>query len=426
MNEHEIAILGAAMLDPTTIDIAAGIVSPGDFADHSLGRVFAMMQDMHAAGEPVGDHQLLITRLRASKLLDPIGGVAGVASIAIGCPNASHVSQYAKQVKEAATRRRLRALSAELATRADDLMQAPNDILDWLDGSLTRHRSGVHAGSQTLAAAMQDAIDDILATKSKERVSGLPTGLMQLDSAIGGLYPGEMIVVAARPSIGKSALGSQVALHNAEQGRSVLLVSLEMTGKDIATRQLAASLGYEVRTLRAGLVDDCDISNMQDRRDEAGSVPLHIWSGRGATMAKIRAAARIQQATTGLALLVVDYLGLITAADRRKPRWEAITEISGELKSLALELSVPVLCLCQLNREAEKSKPNLGHLRDAGAIEQDADVVMLLHREARDSSAATIDIAKARNGATGCIEVAFDCAATRFIDVADAYSQFSN
>ena len=142
-------------------------------------------------------------------------------------------------------------------------------------------------------------------------------------------------------------------------------------------------------------------------------------------MAKIRAAARIQQATTGLALLVVDYLGLITAADRRKPRWEAITEISGELKSLALELSVPVLCLCQLNREAEKSKPNLGHLRDAGAIEQDADVVMLLHREARDSSAATIDIAKARNGATGCVDVAFDCAATRFIDVADAWSKFS-
>ena len=426
MVENELAVLGAALLDPTTLDIASGIVSPQDFTDTALGKAFGLMVDIHSAGQAI-DATTIVAKLRAAKLLDAIGGVTGVAGWAVACPSVRNVQAYSAAIQADAVRRRLASLGKELGERAADPKVDPSKVLDWLDGQLTRHRSGVTEGTQTLAGAMQEAIDGIRATKATGRVAGLPTGLQALDGAIGGLFPGELVIVAARPSIGKSAFGSGVALHNANFGREVLFVSLEMSGKDIATRQLAASLGVEVRVLRSAHVNDDDITDMERVQQEMRDVPFRIWSTRSATMTQIRAAARVQQATSGLSLLVLDYLGLVQATDRRKPRWESITEISGELKSLALELGIPVLCLCQLNRQAESGKPDLSHLRDAGAIEQDADVVMLLHRESRDSSKATIDVAKCRNGVTGAVDVGFDCSATRFVDsgVTDCYEPFA-
>lgn len=205
MNESEIAVLGAFMLDASTLDIAAGIIGPSDFEDRTLGQSFALMQDMHTAGEKFDDETVLITRLIGAKLLDAVGGVAGVAKWSLGCPNARNVTEYAKLIKLASVRRRLKSLAIELTQRAADLSTDPNATIEWAEAQLTRHRSGVNQGTQTLAEAMAEAIDDIRAIKASKRVAGLPTGLMQLDGAIGGLHAGELIIVAARPSIGKSA-----------------------------------------------------------------------------------------------------------------------------------------------------------------------------------------------------------------------------
>lgn len=417
--ENEMAVLGAAILEPGTLDITSEIIGPNDFENRAHGQAFALMIDLHTSGEPIDDTAVLIDRFRLAGLLDFLGGVTGIAKLSYACPNARHAAAYARSIKEASTRRRLQAMAAELAERAIDPTIAPSDVVDWCEAELTRQRAGRDSGAVSLAAATRDAIDGIIAVQNRERVAGLPTGLWRVDECLGGLYPGELVILAARPSIGKSALASQISIYNAELERPVLFVSLEMTGRDIAMRKLASRLGYEVRQLRAGRVDAADIAKANAYAAEIDSTPMFIWSSRSASMAKIRAAARVQQATTGLSMLVVDYLGLIVAADRRKPRWEQITEASGDLKSLALELEIPVLCLCQLNREAERGAPGLHHLRDAGAIEQDADVVMLLHRETRDATSATIDIAKNRNGGTGVITLGFDPGATQFTDTAD-------
>jgi len=208
-------------------------------------------------------------------------------------------------------------------------------------------------------------------------------------------------------------------MHNARQIRPVLFVSLEMTSHDIALRAVAGHTGIDGRELRAGRVTREERAAARSYAESIETLPLFLWSARAATVAKIRAGVRVQRATHGVSLLVVDYLGLVYSQDRRKARWEQITEVSNDLKSLALELDLPVLALCQLSREAEKAPPRLDHLRDAGAIEQDADVVMLLHRESRSANAATIDIAKARNGVTGCVNVGWDASELAFTDIVE-------
>lgn len=415
--ENEMAVIAAAILSPSTIEITSGIVGPSDFADRDLGQAFALLVDLHTAGEPIDDTTVLVDRFRRADLLDRLGGVAGIAVITTHCPNAAHAAAYARTVKSAATRRRLKAIAAELMTRAADGNTDPAETIDWAEAELTRQRTGGCVAAVSLASAMHEAIDDI----RRGGVTGLPTGFSQFDDGMGGLYPGELVILAARPSIGKSALGCQVAVHNAEADRPVLFVSLEMTSRDIALRKLAQQLDYEVAALRAGRVVAEDIASASAYAAGLESVPMFIWATQSATMAKIRAAARVQKATTGLSMLVVDYLGLIVseADDRRKPRWEQVTAVSKALKALAGELQIPVLCLCQLNREAEGVQPTVAHLSDSGSIERDADKVLLLHRESRDATSATLNVEKNRNGPRGVITLGFDPEATQFTDAAE-------
>jgi replicative DNA helicase len=424
MSHYEQAVLGCGLIDPTTIEISASILSPDDFADASLGQAFTLMADLHRSGHPI-EHTTIVANLGAAGLLDAVGGVAGVARWGIEVGNLASVRTYAKGVKASADRRRLIFLANEIRVRAADQAADPAIVSAWIEGQLSRFIS--RADSEPITFA--DAIGDAIASIEQARAGTAPAlqyGLMQLDSSTGGLFAGDLVIVAARPSIGKSAFAAGVAMSNAQADSEVLFVSLEMTSKDIALRHLAAAQGYEVRVLRSARVDDDDVREMRSHQETMAKVPFYLWSRRSATMAQIRSVAKVQKATKGLALLVVDYLGLVQSADRRKPRWESITEISGELKSLALELQIPVLALCQLNRQAEGGRPDLSHLRDAGAIEQDADVVLLLHREHRDAPKATIEIAKARNGSTGSIEVGFDCQSTKFIDEpSDAYEDFA-
>jgi replicative DNA helicase len=416
MIEVESALIGAVILDPSTLDRIGGTVSPSDFTDKDLGKMFGLLVDMFAAGEPVADPLVVSQRLREAGILEHIGGVSGFAKIAASCPSAHNASAYASSVATAANRRRLVSLGQELSMRASDETADPSKVTEWLDAQLSRTRSHRSQGSQTLGRAMIEALSELGAAQQRGSSTSVSTGLYRLDEGIGGLYPGELIILAARPSIGKSAMGAQIAASNAQRNRPVLFVSLEMTGRDLALRALAGHLNCDVRQIRSGRMRPDEWDRANNHADSIANEPFHLWTSRRATTAKIRAAARVQRSTGGLDLLVVDYIGLIAAEDPRKPRWEQISQASSDFKSLAMELQIPVLLLCQLGRAAEKEVPRLDHLRDSGSIEQDADVVLLLHRESRDSEIATLDIAKNRNGCTGQLSLGFEPGRVQFTD----------
>lgn len=429
--EFEIALVGASIIDPRVLDRVGHLVSAGDFTDAPLGQTFDLLCDLNASGQPAGDIALVRSRLATAGLLERIGGTAGIARIT-GCGLPHSAGQYAEEIRQASHRRRLAALAEDLAHRAADPSADPGDTAAWVESRLTAVRAGTAPEAVTLADAAAEAVAGIRAAKETRTLQGTPTGLTAIDRIVGGFHPGELVILAARPSIGKTALGAQIATNVAAANGPALLVSLEMSSIDIANRAIAAEAGIEIRQLRSGMVNTRELDRCAEAATSFTGLPLRLWSSRSATVAKIRAAARVHQTSEGLRLLVIDYIGLVKPTDARKPRWESITEISGALKTLALELKIPVLALCQLNREVEKEKggPRLDHLRDAGAIEQDADVVMLLHRESRDSTAATLNVAKNRNGATGRVDLAFDPAACRFDepsieDHANYHNEFS-
>jgi len=405
--EAEQALLGAMILDNRQIGTAEAAVSPSDFDHPPHGRLFGLVCDMAASGQTV-DSLTLVPACRAAGILEGVGGVGGIAKLIAAVPDPRHLIAYAREVRLAADRRAMSRLARQFADRAESGDADPSDLSGWLEGQLVRFTSRTESSTILLADAVRQRIATIRELKATKTNPAITTGIADLDDAVGGMYSGELVILAARPSVGKSALGVQVGIAAAEQSCPTLFVSLEMTSGDLANRQLAARLGAENRAVRSGILNDADLADADRYADSIADIPFHILSSRSASMKTIRASARIAKATSGLRCLIVDYLGLIRVADRRKPRWESMTEISGELKSLALELSVPVLALCQLNREAEGSTPTLAHLRDAGAIEQDADVVLLLDRKTRDATEATLIVAKARNAETGSITLNFD------------------
>lgn len=239
------------------------------------------------------------------------------------------------------------------------------------------------------------------------------SGFEALDSSAGGWMSGELVILAARPGVGKTTFAMQVAAHNAARERRVLFVSLEMRDRELVARMLSGDPGVDSRRLRAGRLGTADIDKLRAAADDIRDLPVRVWAPPSATLARIRGVAKREVAFGGLSLLVVDYIGLIrpAAGDTKRPRFEQVGEVSAGLKSLAKELDVPVLALCQLNREADGTEPRLSNLRDSGSIEQDADVVLFLHRE---TTATKLIVAKHRHGETGSVALRFDGSTTRF------------
>lgn len=418
LDESESGLIGALMIQPSIADVIQSEVSASDFAHYGRGRVFAFLLDMRDAGKPIDNGVAVALELKAAKLLDEIGGYSGMMQILRDTPNASAAIYHARQVRRAATMRRLAALGAEMQESATDPTADPGEIIRRIDAMASQ--LGAANESSKLVTIEQAAREAIARMQSASEGQGpaVPTGIYSLDARTGGFYPGDLVILAARPSIGKSALAAQIAMHNAGKGRSALFVSLEMDAPSIAARELAGELGCEVRRIRAGKVTPIQKTQAEAFADHLKGVPLRIHYGRSATVSQVRGLSRLIAAKPeGLALVVVDYIGLMNANDRRKPRWEQVSEISSDLKTLAQELNVPVLACCQLGREAEGKPPTLAQLRDSGAIEQDADVVLLLHRESRDATAATLNVAKYRNGATFELPLGFEPATTSFVDL---------
>ncbi|MCR9296341.1 MAG: AAA family ATPase [bacterium] len=424
--EHERALLGACFLDPASLDQVAELVGPHCFRDpQGLGAAFGLMQDLHAAAKPIRDLTVLVSELRAAGLLKRIGGAAFIADAA-NQAFAHNATWYAAKVRELWQRRELHAAFLKAAADLETGKANAADTAEQADAAIQAAQHNAAADLESLDAMLGSALESLEQAKQRGQSLGLATGIPILDRETGGFFPGELTVLAARPSIGKTALAIELAARVAGRGRRrVLLVSLEMTAEQLAHRFLSRETGIAVRKIQAADLTRDEQSQLEASREELKALKLKAYVSPRATLARIRARARLLAAQDGLDLLMIDYLGLIQS-EGRLSLYERTTALSRELKQLAIELNRPVLCLAQLNRESAKagSKPTLEHLRDSGAIEQDADNVWLLHREDRAAAETDLIIAKQRQGAVGTIKLEFDSQRMSF-DVPKLYNNWT-
>lgn len=413
----EESLIGSALLDPAILDRLGG-VGGHQFADVALGQLIDLLRDLRDSGRPVD----LVTvwpliRARGIEITQ-----ARLAKLFTAVPVPAHARLYADQVQDSFRRRELVDLAARLAERAADPTWPIDDTLAAVEARLETVRLDQTGGAVNIADGIDALLADIDARGGERRRA--ESGLRSLDDLIGGWQGGEVIVLAARPGIGKTSLMMQTARHNAELGRPVLLVSLEMTRDELIGRELVNLTDVPSPVLRSGKLNTADRAAIREARARLESVPLKIIAPGLATVADIRREARALQAAGGLDLLMIDYLSLVAPADRRQVRWEAVSEISRSIKRLAKELSCPVLVAQQLNREADQQEPRLSHLRESGAVEQDADQVLFLHRPAmresqtgsRHEVETSLIVAKNRHGAIGQLRILFDPARTTFRD----------
>lgn len=440
--EAEAAVLGSIILMPDVCDDIVMIVRADDFYEDANRKIFHHMLEMHNGGRKI-DPTLLRETLISAGDYEDCGGAAYLAEIISAVPSAAHATYYADIVREKATFRSLINASTEILRQAYDesadakesLSQAEQRIFSILE---SRGTDTV----LTLKDILHDAMDRIDARMRGEQLtSSVDSGFADLDRLTGGLHESELLILAARPSMGKTAFAMNIAEHVAfGQQSPTLFVSLEMASVELIERLLCSVAKVNSHRLRNGSLSNEDRKRLVEKASELSQSPLFVDDSPSRTVSEIAAAARrIKRREGHLGLIVIDYLQLIEPDNSRDPRQEQVAKIARRLKGLAREMKVPVLCLAQLNRQAEDSRehrPRLSHLRESGAIEQDADVVMFVHREEyylrgedkeQAAGQAQIIIEKQRNGPTGDVELLWRKEFTRFEDRApERYDEFDS
>ena len=442
----EMGVLGSILLLPDVANDLTLILRPDDFYDDANRKLYGHMMAMFDAGIKI-DVMLLVSRLKQSGDYELVGGSAYLAKLAHSVANAAHAEYYAEIVRSKATFRKLIQVSTEILR---DCYDEGNDAKEML----AQAEQKMFAIQDERSNQSAESINDLL-TQALDRIDarlkgvhtdgGVDTYFTDYDSMSGGLHNGELIILAARPSMGKTAFAMNVAENVALRGGApVLFVSLEMSGIELADRLLCSVARVNGHRLRNGTISQEDRKRLVDKAMEISTAPLYVDDAPSRTVSEIAAVARrIRQREGRIGMIVIDYLQLIEPDNAKDPRQEQVAKIARRLKGMAREIKVPVLCLAQLNRQAEEGKdhrPRLSHLRESGAIEQDADVVMFVHREeyyhrgdeaAQYAGQAEIIIAKQRNGPIGDVELIWEKEYTRFSDKAperhsefDSYSDF--
>ena len=432
--DAERSVIGVLLLRPEVLaDLAALGLSPGDFYTPKWGAAFAAIEALANRGDAI-DAVTVGAELATGAYGDAVPDGHDLVAQAADVPSLDHAETYARSVIGAARVRAILHACAEIteAGYGPDALADVDAFCDRAEGLLysATERAGAGNGPSELSAVLDDAIAE-LRQRSTGNMPGVAAGFVDLDRMTGGFRPGQLIVLGARPAMGKSALVLDKALHAARTVGPVLFVSAEMGALELGTRVLAGGGVASDRLLTARL-DDLDWSRLETRRAELAGVPLLIDDSPGTTLLAIRGRARRQAARGGLALLVVDYLQLISAERRGTRREAEVAEISRGLKALARELSCPVLAVAQLNRGVElraDKRPVLADLRESGQLEQDADLVLLLHRPAvydldADPGAAELIVAKHRNGPTGVVHLTWLPARMSFASAAPAGVDF--
>jgi replicative DNA helicase len=436
--EAEQSVLGAVLLSDTALPalIIDERLRPEDFYREAHGHIYQAMLDLNVIGEPV-DALTLVEHLKQTGRLDAVGGRAAVELLAGSVPAVGNVRQYARIVRENAMLRRLLHTAYEIQERVHTHEAPPRDLVDMAERAILEVAQEDSRKDFRSIEQLLDSELDKLQRLSLEgtAITGTPSGFEDLDAITGGFQPGNLIVLAARPAMGKSSLMSNFA-ENAALGsqRAVALFSLEMSEGELAQRFIASQASIKGDDLRKGRVPQARWSKILAASNRLAESPLYIDDSSDLSVLDVRAKSRrlAQQHADGLGLILIDYLQLMRASGHVENRVEQIGQISRGLKTLARELEVPVIALSQLNRGVEQrtdKRPVLSDLRESGSIEQDADLVMFIYRdeyydkESEREGIADLIIAKHRNGGLGTVELTFQKEYPRFMSYAgdDSY-----
>ena len=442
--DAERAVLGSILLKPDVCDDVALVLRPEDFSDESHQLLYRHLLDLHDTGKRI-DATIVVERLRTQGDFERIGGAAGLADIVQAVPHAAHATHYATIVRDKSLLRSLIDAGTDILRDAYDAADEPRQLLSRAEEKIF---AILERRCSAEAKPIQSVLEEVMVRmdarmRHEHTVGGVETGFTDLDSLCGGLHDSELVILAARPSMGKTAFAMNIAENVAINLKlPVLFVSLEMASIELADRLLCSASQVNGHRLRNGTISQEDRRRLVQKSSEIGTAPLFIDDTPSRTLTEIAAVARRLKRKQGLSLIVIDYLQLIEPDNPRDPRQEQVARIARRLKGMSRELDIPVLCLAQLNRQAEASRdnrPRLNHLRESGAIEQDADVVMFVHREEyyqtndedreRVRGQAEIIIAKQRNGPIGDIKLLWQHDFTRFVSLEhrphDEFEQFS-
>jgi replicative DNA helicase len=459
--EAEQALLGAILTNNDACDRVSGFLLPDHFSEAVHARIFEAASTLIRAGK-LASPITLKTFFESDATLKEIGGPAYLARLAASATTIINAEEYGRAIYELAQRRKLIGVGSDIVNEAFDtpVGDSSKDLIERAEQTLFEMaETGKYGqGFQPFGRALTDAID--MAANAYHRdggLSGIATGLKDLDEKMGGLQPSDLVILAGRPAMGKSALATNVGYYVAKNykaeyqpdgsvkvndGGVVALFSLEMSAEQLATRIIAEQSGIPSERIRRGKISEDEFNRLVEVSAELQSLPLYIDATGGLTIAQVAARARRLKRQRGLGLVIVDYLQLLAGSSRRaaEGRVQEVSEITVGLKALAKELNVPIIALSQLSRQVENrddKRPQLADLRESGSIEQDADVVLFIYREeyylARKeprpntqehydwqeqmnnvTGVAEVIIGKQRHGPTGIVELQFDASLTKF------------
>jgi replicative DNA helicase len=425
--EAEESVLGAVLLSADAANIALERLKAEDFYRPSHQQVFEAVQVLFDGNEPI-DAVTVSEALRREGTLERVGGVGFLTRLMDTVPTTSNVDYYAGIVEEHALRRRLMKVGGTIGGIATEMSEPISDVLDRAEQEVfqvaeRRVGEGLASIDPLLGPAIERAEE---LQRLGSEITGAPTGFRDLDRKLAGLHPTNLIVIAARPGMGKSSLALNIAQNVAQTGAPVAIFSLEMSREEIVSRMLCSTGRIDSQRLRTGRLSEADFTKLSNAASVLYKKPIYVDESPGLTVTEIRAKARRLRRRPGLGLVVVDYLQLMhgTGGENRQ---QEIALISRSLKNLARELQVPIIALSQLNRSLESredKRPRLGDLRESGAIEQDADVVLFIYRDetynpdkVESKGVAEVVIAKHRQGAVGKVMMTFLPEFTLFSDM---------
>jgi replicative DNA helicase len=436
--DAEQSVLGGLLIDNGAFDKVGDVVTDGDFYRDDHRRIFRHVSRLIERGKPA-DVVTVDEAIKVSEDKDKTGGITYLAALAGNTPSAHNVRRYAEIVRECAVLRKLIEVSAEIADSA--LNRMGKDVGQLLDEAESKVFQIAEAGARTrqgfmeiqpLLTQVMERIDLLYHKDNPSDITGIPTGYRDLDRETSGLQPGDLIIIAGRPSMGKTALALNMAEHAAVENKlPVAIFSMEMSGSQLAMRMLGSIGRLDQHKLRTGRLSDDDWNRLTNAVGKLHDAPILVDESGALNALELRARARRLHRQYGkLGLIVVDYLQLMQASSEGENRATEISEISRSLKSLAKELKVPVVALSQLSRAVEQrtgpKRPIMSDLRESGAIEQDADLILAIYREevytpdTPEKGVAEIIILKQRNGPIGTVKLTFLGEYTRFENYAQS------
>ncbi len=429
--EAERSVLGAMLLNPDAVGAGVEILRDrGEdmFYHEPHQHIYDAIVNLFGRNQPV-DAITLISQLTQAGKLEAAGGAMYLAELTRAVPTSANIEVYARIVMDSAILRSVITTATRLVSEAYTAETPAEEMLDRAESEIFRMaETRQHAPVMRVGELVQDGIRRIEDQMKKGgNITGVPSGFSRLDDLLSGFQPSDMVVLAARPSVGKTAFSLNIAAHAAtHMNKSVLVFSLEMSKESLVQRLLCMEGEVDAGRLRTGFLARAEFPKLQRAAETLSRAPIYIDDSPGVTMLELRSKARRHHARHGLDMIIVDYLQLMSGDRKAESRQVAIADISRSIKGIARELRVPVLALSQLSREAEKDDggmPKLSHLRESGAIEQDADVVMMLSRLPANQSEGReniirVNVAKHRNGPTGFFDLLFDKNVQRFRNLA--------